>query len=692
MVTKKPTHGSGSGAGGLAMNNKQMAGFLAEFVMSFVNWSLFVEYISIIWFYPMGFMGFTGMEAFLVMMFTPLLLGIGPISQLVGYLNLYLRLIAQLMAFAALYPTDIDPKNVEKHEIILFENLHVTKTVFVGAALAIDWLCQCRTFIGANSISTARRERTAYAYMVAIIFHALMRLPHLSINPFVTWREYIIFGVFLVVVSFAILMREKLAGDSEESARRRPTLEDGPCPWTTGIGFGGVLFGCQLLLSTYGLIPRWVNLGPFPAGIVIIVMMMAGFAISKKTSIVTSRNYFFFAIFCGAVFGWCSGSVPTVIGFVGLVSGGLVGVYLMSLWVVTLENVANTNKITKLFIATFITYVVLLFWAIYKFVPWWLGSTLLRERNQTMIIAVILCAGFGALRESIRPTSQKKELRSPTMGTTSYPSKESFYTIFGMLILLVLFSVNRSLSHPTQASVAGHHYKRTLTTTTVQNDPPTEIKSMIWTIHFGYDNYGRNSFPNITQAIASHGANVIGLLESDLSRVMTGNRDLVEYLASELHMHSDFGPAPSENTWGCALLSIFPIERSKHVILPSPEGELACLIDAVIRVDDTEVNVIVTHFGNTEDVIDRKLQAAGAAEIVKTNNMPTVFLSYITEKTGGDNYKTLMASGLQDTTNERRYCEYVFYRDLEMTQFKRWGCGEISDTEGQLTNFKVKKN
>lgn len=40
------------------------------------------------------------------------------------------------------------------------------------------------------------------------------------------------------------------------------------------------------------------------------------------------------------------------------------------------------------------------------------------------------------------------------------------------------------------------------------------------------------------------------------------------------------------------------------VILPSPQGELACLIDADLEVNGTLVNVLVTHFGNTEDEID----------------------------------------------------------------------------------------
>ncbi|GAM20345.1 hypothetical protein SAMD00019534_035200 [Acytostelium subglobosum LB1] len=690
MTTAASKRSVASGGISLPFSPKHMGLLASETMLAFVNFSLLVEYISIIWFYPMGFMGFTGMEAFLVMCFTPLLLGIRPLNQLLsnGRLLVAVRLVAQIMSLAALYPYDIDPNYAEKNDLVLWKNPHVTKTVFVGLGFAFDWMCQCRQFTSNTTVQ--RRERTTFAYMLAIVFHAIIRMPYHSINPFMTWKSWIVFGIILVVVSGFALINDLVSSDDAHE-RRRPVLEDSESPLTTGVSFGGLVFMGQLFLSSYGVVPRWVNFGPFPSGILVVLFMVIGIVISKKTALVNSRGYFFFSLAMATLYGFCSGTVPTAIGLVGLVSGCLVVCYAMSLWYNTIEKMSNTSAPLALFSYAFITYTVLLFWAIYvvsyKFVPWYLGSTLLRERHQTMVIAAVIACGIGALNQDTFP--HKKESRQQTV---SFPSREVFYAIFTLLGLLVLISINRNAFHPSQSNVAAVHYDKI---TTADGDmeyvPPTEIKSMIWTIHFGYDNYGRNSFPNITEAIKSHGVNVIGLLESDLSRIMTSNRDLVEYVANELKMHSDFGPAPSENTWGCALLSAFPIERSRHVILPSPEGELACLIDAVIKVDDVEVNVIVTHFGNTEDVLDRKLQAQGAADIITKNDMPTVFLSYITEKTGGDNYKTLRSTGLEDTTTERRYCEYVFYKGLEMTEFKRWPCGEISDTEGQLTTFRTKK-
>jgi endonuclease/exonuclease/phosphatase family metal-dependent hydrolase len=89
-------------------------------------------------------------------------------------------------------------------------------------------------------------------------------------------------------------------------------------------------------------------------------------------------------------------------------------------------------------------------------------------------------------------------------------------------------------------------------------------------------------------------------VETDTSRAFFSNRDVVEFVTEELGFYSDYGPSTATNTWGCALLSAYPILRSSRIILPSPEGELACLIDADLEVNGTAVNVIVTHFGNTE--------------------------------------------------------------------------------------------
>lgn len=130
---------------------------------------------------------------------------------------------------------------------------------------------------------------------------------------------------------------------------------------------------------------------------------------------------------------------------------------------------------------------------------------------------------------------------------------------------------------------------------------------------------------------------IVGLLESDLQRIVLGNRDLcvrlvtgvvsltmafrTQYMSEELGMYVDLGPGPQKHTWGAALLSKFPIVNSTHHLLPSPKGELApgrwhkapvtapllrCLtaIHATLDIYGTLVDVIVSHNGQEEDPVE----------------------------------------------------------------------------------------
>jgi hypothetical protein len=267
----------------------------------------------------------------------------------------------------------------------------------------------------------------------------------------------------------------------------------------------------------------------------------------------------------------------------------------------------------------------------------------------------------------------------------SSPRKEIVIVLGALFVFgLIPATLHRAVFHPRNVGLGAP--------TSTQ---PTVINGMIWNIHFGYDNFGRNNFHGVADAIRERNINVLGILESDTTRPVSANLDVVEFLAENLNMNSDYGPSTAKNTWGCGLLTSFPILSLKRIVLPSPEGELACLIDAVIQVDGEPVSVLVTHFGNTEDVLDRKLQTEGLAQAAKDTPHPAIVLSYITDRPHSENYNHIVnVGGLKDTTSDlKRYCEYIFYKGLDMINFYRWTGGTLSDTEAQVGSWKlIKKN
>ena len=182
---------------------------------------------------------------------------------------------------------------------------------------------------------------------------------------------------------------------------------------------------------------------------------------------------------------------------------------------------------------------------------------------------------------------------------------------------------------------------------------------------------------------------VVGLLESDLQRIIMGNRDTTQFIAEDLGMYVDYGPGPNKHTWGAALLSKFPIINSTHHLLPSPVGELAPAIHATIDAYGTLVDVFVFHSGQEEDPEDRRLQSEYLAKLMgSVTDRPAILLSYLVTKPKEGNYNTYVSktSGMRDIdpTDWDRWCEYILYKGLKRSGYARVSRGTITDTEIQV--------
>ena len=182
---------------------------------------------------------------------------------------------------------------------------------------------------------------------------------------------------------------------------------------------------------------------------------------------------------------------------------------------------------------------------------------------------------------------------------------------------------------------------------------------------------------------------VIGLLETDLQRIIMGNRDTTQFLAEDLGMYVDYGPGPNKHTWGAALLSKFPIVNSTHHLLPSPVGELAPAIHATIDAYGSLIDIFVFHSGQEEDPEDRRLQTEYLSELMGSSPRPSILLSYLVTKPKKGNYNTYVSpkSGMRDIepTDGDRWCEYILYKGLKRLGYARISRSTITDTELQVS-------
>ncbi|KAK8853309.1 hypothetical protein IAR55_004013 [Kwoniella newhampshirensis] len=317
--------------------------------------------------------------------------------------------------------------------------------------------------------------------------------------------------------------------------------------------------------------------------------------------------------------------------------------------------------------------------AAYAFVPM---GWLLRERTDLILgfCMMAVAAGSQAAGRPVLPAGQRLPLRSHRRIKST-----ARWTLFTSGLLSVM-------------SIATGYSKLPATVPSPYYPDHKIFTGGIWTVHFGVDKEGRDSQRRMMELIKDMQVDVVGLLETDLHRFVYGNRDLTRVLSEQLGYYVDLGPGPNKHTWGAALLSKFPILNSTHYLLPSPHGELAPAIFATLDVHGEKVNVMVSHNGQEEDILDRELQTTQIARLLReTEDTPTVFLGYLVTRTGDLRpwpYQILMEDGRMfdiEIDDRWRWCEYIAFRGLWRIGYARVHESDISDTELQVGKFLLPK-
>lgn len=603
-------------------------------------------------------MGISGYEVLVMTTISPFLLGIPSIRRAAVKTPHYAYLLSLfgLVAFSVTVP-----------EVRLF-----------SVALGVVFTCLAWTgSFYAERLNPARLEAKISAFSLGLIASSIAKFANHSNNPIWPIMNAENGGYNKIGLALAVLAVFR------STRRTRPINEElALLPQSKGessiyaiIGLAGLLFGLHSLLSDSSTMILWVwdgypVKGPLavPHGAYTIVSMGAGFLIGLFRSDL-AKTWSFYGVACTA-----AGVFYHNPGWLGYYGALVLATYLMAL-IPSFVQSATRHTPGKTFGFAFLFYNIIVLahvWVVaYAFVP---GGPLLRERTDLVMVGMMLMIGAGVFATtSYSPEPPKIRVHDSTIS-----GRFKSYAVYSLIGLELFAASVAYIRFPSFDYQPYHKDKKVVT-------------AGIWTVHFALDNDMWSSERRMRDIIKELEIDVIGLLESDLQRIIMGNRDMTQFLAEDLGMYADFGPGPNKHTWGAALLSKFPIVNSTHHLLPSPAGELAPAILATLDMYGDMVDVLVFHSGQEEDVEDRRLQSLGVSKLMGDSPRPLILLSYLVTPPKEGNYNTYVSKESRmrdiDPSDWDRWCEYILYRGLRRVGYARVSRGTITDTEIQVCSL-----
>lgn len=627
----------------------------ADVFSGYVFWSILTSLGVIIWYFPLWHMGISGFEIFVLAPAAPLWLGIPALRSLVINNIRIVHLVSVVGVLAWLVHNP------------------VYRLLTVAFAVSISCISWTATWYAERG-NSSRLQTRILAWTMGLILSSIGKFANYGNNPIWPilhsgiggWNKT---GVVLAALAIWRSTRQvnTSGGDYLPSGKQRGSGV------LIGFGLGGAFFAMHSLLADSSTMILWVwegfpVRGPIasPHGAVTIFFMSVGvFLGAAVPSLFTTWTAFGIGSVGAALLTYYSH-------WTGYYGGLLLTVFVMGIAPALITAAVQHNP-AKTFGVGFMVYNILVLfhvWVVaYAFVP---GGPLVRERTDWVMLLTMLLIGAAVFTLQTIDSPYKRK-----GATNSKGRKPSAYYIHILFALQLLSASIAYLRFPTNDYQPYHKDEKIMT-------------AGIWTTHFSIDNDLWTSEYRIRDAIKELEIDVIGLLESDTQRIIMGMRDATQYLAEDLGMYVDYGPGPNKHTWGSALLSKFPIVNSTHHLLPSPVGELAPAIEAVLDVYGTMVDVWVFHSGQEEDPEDRRLQSEYLSKAMGASPRPSILLSYLVTKPQQGNYNTYVSDVSKmhdiDVSDWDRWCEYILYRDIKRTGYARVARGTITDTEIQVSS------
>lgn len=611
----------------------------------------------VVWFFPLWHMGISGYEVAVMATISPFLLEIPPLRRL------FVR---------------FSPATLGTSVVGLLAYLVKSPEKRLGAVSFGVWMgCLAwSTIWHSERHNPARLEARICAWAVGLIMSSIAKFAFWTNNPLWPIMYEANGGMNKTGILLFGLALARFAQRSTPSGGAPPDSQKPSGSFAlAGLGFAGLIFGLHSLLSDSSTMILWVwegypVRGPLavPHGAWTIFTMGLGLVFGLFYPNVT-RSWTAYGI--GAVGAALLTALHDWTGFYGAL---VLTFYLMAITPSLITNALRYPPGRTFFLGFFVYNFMLLFhvWIVaYAFVP---GGPLVRERTDWVMATTMILIGCGVFSMLQNDAQTKQRSFQPPPNPAA--RKQRSYYIYVLLVLQLISIAVAYLRFPSYNYEPYHKDSKAIT-------------AGIWTIHFSIDNDMWSSERRMAQLIRESELDVVGLLESDLQRIIMGNRDTTQYLAEELGMWVDYGPGPNKHTWGAALLSKFPIVNSTHHLLPSPVGELAPAIHATIDAYGELVDVFVFHSGQEEDPEDRRLQMMALTELMGASPRPSMLLSYLVTKPKEGNYNTWVSprSGMRDIdpSDWDRWCEYILYKGMKRTGYARVSRSTITDTELQVS-------
>ncbi|KAI0023298.1 Frag1/DRAM/Sfk1 family-domain-containing protein [Xylariomycetidae sp. FL0641] len=629
----------------------------AEVYHGYVFWSTLTGLGIVIWYFPLWYMGISGFEVFVMSPIGPMLLGIKSVR---GFVTRHLRLFHFLSLTGLLAFKVEDP---------------ASRLFVIGFSVFTASLAWAATLYS-ESVHEARLEPKVMAWLIGLVLHAAIKFAWQTSNPIwpIVHAENGGYNVTGLVLALFATWRFTRKAPLNTGLGTTDDKEGGSA-FLAALGVGGVWFGLHSLLSDTSTMISWVwegypVRGPLaaPHGWYTMAAMTAGLLTGiRQPGLVTTWSFYGMGSVAAAVLTLYSH-------WTGFVGGVVLAFYLAAIASPLLAAAAKKRPGLTFGFGFFVYNVMVLFhvWVVaYAFVP---GGPLVREHTDWIMITMMLLIGAGVFNLTAMNARRSGDSKVPSI------TRHRKYHTLALAAINIMFLAAAYIRFPTNDYQPYHADSRIMT-------------AGIWTVHFSLDNDCWSSEYRMRDLIKELEIDVIGLLESDLQRIIMGNRDPTQFLAEELGMYVDYGPGPNKHTWGSALLSKFPIVNSTHHLLPSPVGELAPAIAATLDMYGELVDVYVFHSGQEEDPEDRRLQSEYLAKLMGSSKRPAVLLSYLVVKPLQGNYNTYVSatSGMHDVEPRDwdRWCEYILYKGLQRVGYARVSRSTITDTELQVAKFVI---